>query len=231
LPTVWDDSLREGGEVLAKETDKAFDHIADADWCFYIQGDEVIHEKYLETIKAAMIKYSGDPNVEGLLFNYIHFYGSYEYIGDSRRWYRREIRVIKNDKSIRSFRDAQGFRKNNRKLKVKYIDATVYHYGWVREPQKQQNKIVDFQRLWHDDRFIAAKFPKQDKFVYKLHVDSLTKFGDTHPAVMQDRIENKSWEFVYNIDKKNLTLRVRFLRWIENITGYRIGEYKNYRII
>src|SRR5271154_3494872 len=46
--SVWDDSLREGGRVLAVETDKALDKVSkDSDWAFYIQGDEVIHEKYL----------------------------------------------------------------------------------------------------------------------------------------------------------------------------------------
>jgi glycosyltransferase involved in cell wall biosynthesis len=40
IDTVWDDSLREGGRVLAVETEKAFRAIApDTDWCFYIQGD------------------------------------------------------------------------------------------------------------------------------------------------------------------------------------------------
>jgi len=52
IETVWDDSLREGGKVLADETNKAYDAISpQADWCFYIQGDEVIHEQFLPTIK------------------------------------------------------------------------------------------------------------------------------------------------------------------------------------
>src|SRR6478672_5293005 len=47
IDTVWDDSLREGGRTFALETDKAFEAISkDTDWAFYIQGDEVIHEKY-----------------------------------------------------------------------------------------------------------------------------------------------------------------------------------------
>ncbi len=232
IHTEWDDSLREGGRVLAVETDKAFDAIGnDADWCFYIQGDEVVHEMYLETIKSAMIKYKDDISVDGLLLNYLHFYGSYDYVGDTRRWYRREIRVIKNDKSIRSFRDAQGFRKGKSKLKVKHIDAYVYHYGWVREPQKQQNKVVDFQKLWHDDKFINDKFPEKDQFIYELEVDSLKVFEGSHPKVMLARICNQSWSFNYHIDTKNVSLRVRFLRWIEDMTGIRIGEYKNYTIV
>ncbi len=44
LETVWDDSLREGGKVLAEETNKAFQAAAkDSDWAIYIQGDECIH--------------------------------------------------------------------------------------------------------------------------------------------------------------------------------------------
>ncbi|HEY1111910.1 MAG TPA: glycosyltransferase family 2 protein, partial [Chitinophagaceae bacterium] len=44
IDTVWDDRLREGGRVLAVETNKAFQAISnDSDWCVYIQGDEVMH--------------------------------------------------------------------------------------------------------------------------------------------------------------------------------------------
>ena len=45
--SVWDMSLRSGGKVLAVETDKAKALInPKSDWAFYIQADEVIHEKY-----------------------------------------------------------------------------------------------------------------------------------------------------------------------------------------
>lgn len=96
IETVWDDSQRENGTVLALETNKAFKQISkDTDWCFYIQGDEVIHEKYLPYIKEAMSKHQNQENVDGLLFKYLHFYGSYDYVGDSSKWYSHEIRVIK----------------------------------------------------------------------------------------------------------------------------------------
>ena len=136
IETVWDDSLRKGGQVLAIETNKAFDTISkDTDWCFYIQSDECVHEKHLLAIKNAMQTYKDDKKVDGLLFNYVHFYGHYNYIGNSNRWYSKEIRIIKNDKSIRSYKDAQGFRKlDDSKLNVKQIDAEIYHYGWVKTP-------------------------------------------------------------------------------------------------
>src|SRR5688572_24978219 len=122
IRSVWDNSLREGGKVLAVETNKALDAISpDSDWAFYIQGDEVVHEKYLDTIKQEMLRWKDKPEVEGLLFKYLHFYGTYDFVADSRGWYRHEIRIIRNDKAIRSFKDAQGFRKNDRKLNVKPI--------------------------------------------------------------------------------------------------------------
>ena len=128
IETVWDDSLREGGRVLAVETDKAFAAISpDTDWAFYIQGDEVIHEKYHQVIIEELKKWKDDSRVEGLLLKYLHFYGSYNYVGDSRRWYSREIRILKYNKNIRSFRDAQGFRMIDKKIKVKPIDAYIYH--------------------------------------------------------------------------------------------------------
>ena len=45
--SIWDENLKKGGVVLAIETDKAFQLISpESDWAFYIQADEVIHEKY-----------------------------------------------------------------------------------------------------------------------------------------------------------------------------------------
>ena len=88
----WDDSLRKGGRVLADETNKALQIISsDSTWCFYIQGDEVLHEKDIPSIRAAMLEWENDKKVEGLLFNYTHFYGSYDFIGDSIKWYRKEV--------------------------------------------------------------------------------------------------------------------------------------------
>lgn len=136
IDSVWDNNLKDG-RVLAAETDKAFKEISsDTDWCFYIQADEVVHEEGYEEIIDTMTKWKNAKEVDGLLFKYRHFYGSYDYIGVSSRWYKNEIRIIKNDKRIFSYRDAQGFRKGeNEKLNVKSLNAYIHHYGWVREPK------------------------------------------------------------------------------------------------
>lgn len=231
IETVWDDSLREGGRVLAVETDKAFAAISpDTDWAFYIQGDEVVHEKYYPAIFDAMKKWKDDKNVEGLLFNYLHFYGSYDYIGDSRRWYKREIRIVKYDKGITSFRDAQGFRKNNKLIKVKPVDAFIYHYGWVKPPELQQAKQQHFNKMWHNDEWMEKNIPKINEFDYS-QIDSLARFSGTHPQVMQQRINNKNWNFSFDPTKKKFSMKARFLYWLEKKTGWRLGEYKNFKII
>lgn len=231
IETVWDDSLRKGGEVLAIETNKAFDAIGnDADWCFYIQGDEVLHEMYHNDIMQAMIKWKNDPVTEGLLLKYRHFYGSYDYIGTARGWYRHEIRIIKNDKAIRSYKDAQGFRKNGDKLKVRLIDAYMHHYGWVRPPQIQQLKQLNFNRLWHSDQEIQERIPDVTEFDYS-NTDAVDRFEGSHPAVMHPRIKALNWQFSFDPSERPLKLKEKISRFIEKLTGKRIGEYKNYRKI
>ena len=73
----------------------------------------MVHEADLSIIKAAMENSLQRQEVDGFLFQYRHFFGSYDYVGSSMRWYPNEIRVVRNNKSIYSFGDAQGFRKGN----------------------------------------------------------------------------------------------------------------------
>ncbi len=232
IETIWDDNLRQGGQVLAIETNKAFDAISkDVDWCFYIQSDECVHEKHLASIKEAMMKYKDDKQVDGLLFNYVHFYGTYNYVGNSRRWYRKEIRVIKNDKSIRSYKDAQGFRKtDNSKLNVKPINAEIYHYGWVKPPKAQQTKQEHFHKMWHDDEWMKKNIAQVEEFDYS-QIDSLEEFKGSHPQVFQARIKVADWKFNFDKTQIKLSLKDKFLLFIENTTGWKVGEYKNYKVI
>lgn len=228
VETVWDDSLREGGRVLAEETNKAFQAIPeDSDWAFYIQGDEVVHEKYLPVIKSAMEKYQKNKEVEGLLFKYLHFYGSYDYIGASPRWYSHEIRVVRNNKSIYSYRDAQGFRiGDNQKLKVKPIDAYVYHYGWVKPPESMQKKQEEFNKLWHDDEWVDKHVAKVEEFDYST-VDFLEQFKGDHPKVMQERLKTKNWKFDHDISINRMSLKNKLKYFLRKYLNINIG-YKNY---
>lgn len=232
IHTTWDDSLREGGQVLAIETNKAFRAItALYDWCFYIQGDEVVHEKYLPVIQESMRSYLSDSNVEGLLFDYCHFYGSYDYLATSSNWYKNEIRIIRNDKNFYSYQDAQGFRcYNNRKLNVQKIEASIYHYGWVKDPRAMQAKQESFNKYWHDDHWMQEHIVSAEEFDYS-EIDQLSRFEGTHPMVMKDRIARINWKFDFDPSHNKRSLKQWLKAMSRKILGYEIGEYRNYKII
>lgn len=228
----WDMNLREGGKVYAIETDKALAHVsADTDWIFYIQADEIIPEKYHGVILAAAEKYNHIEKVQGLLFKYLHFYATYDYVGDSRKWYNYEVRMIKNDKRISAYKDAQGFRIGNKKLNVIPLDAEVYHYGWVKSPQQMKAKHKEVVKYYHGDEESIKKFLNSPDLYDFNDFDSLRKFSGTHPIVMKERIAAKNWTISLDIDKKKLKLKDRFLYYFEKLTGIRLFSFKNYKII
>lgn len=229
IETTWDESLRTGGAILAQQTNIALDHVT-GDWAFYLQADEVIHEKDISLIRTAMEEHLHDKRVEGLLFKYLHFYGSFDCVGASRRWYRREIRVVRNGIGVRSWGDAQGFRVNGRKMNVKLIDATMYHYGWVKPPEVQIRKQQSFHKLWHDDAWVERNFGHSNAFDYGSS-GTVRKFEGTHPSVMQKRISEQNWTFDFDEGRGRGPFKERFLDWIADKVGIRIGEYKNYKLI
>jgi len=233
IPTKWDETLTHGGEVYAYETNKAFDAIpVEFDWCFYIQGDEVLHENDLPRVKAAMERWADDREVEGLLFDYLHFYGNFDHVGDSRHWYRREVRVIRNDKSIRSYRDAQGFRREGRKIKAVPADAAIYHYGWVRHPLYMQRKVDAVSRFYSGISAEEAERKAIDQeFDYGGHYDALARFNGSHPRVMEERIKRLNWEAGVDITKKRMNLRYLMLYYFEKLTGIRPFEFRNYTLL
>lgn len=243
IESVWDDSLRKGGLLLAIETNKALDSTpADADWLFYLQADEVLHENDHAAIKEAMQTWKDDKTVDGLLFSYKHFYGSYDYLADSHKWYKNDIRVIRNNKQIRSYKDAQGFRKfetppthaqllsGGEKLRVKHSGASVYHYGWVKHPEFQQNKQKSYHKMWHEDEWLEKNVGHATEFDYTT-AQSLTKFTGPHPAVMLPRVKAQNWEFIYDASKVKLSLKERFYKLGTALFGSIPGEYKNYKLV
>jgi len=231
IETVWDDTMRAGGRVLALETDKAYRAVSgDSDWAFYIQGDEVLHEKYIEPVRQAMLQWKDDPRVDGLLFDYLHFYGSYDYVGASPKWYNHEIRIIRKSDAIYSFRDAQGFQKGKHQhLNVKPAHACMYHYGWVKEPIAMQRKQENFHKLYHPDDWVEKNVVKASEFDFS-GIDALKRFNETHPAVMLDRIAKKNWQFDFDLSMSRMSLKNRAKILLKNALGIELG-YKNYKLI
>lgn len=229
--SVWDKTINTGGKILARETDKAFLLInKDSDWAFYIQADEAVHEDYHAEILKKAEQYKNDTCVDGLVFNYMHFYGSYDYVGDSRKWYNKEVRLIKNDKTISAYRDAQGFRRDGKKLNVKPVDAYVYHYGWVKNPTLMQTKIKNSISFWQENKEALPDLESNDFFDYS-KFDSLQKFTHTHPQPILARIAKQNWNVELNIKQKNFSIKDLFLNRYEKLTGKRLFTFRNFKVL
>lgn len=233
IETVWDDALRQGGRVYAQQTDLALAECR-GDWCIYLQADEVLHEDDYDTIRAEIARADADPSVDALLFRYLHFYGSYEYVGAGRQWYRREIRAFRNSGDVISWGDAQGFRRRDPngesvRLRARQTEARVFHYGWVKPPAVQSRKQRTAHRYWHDDAWIAENFPDGDWFDYDSAFD-LRRHAGAHPALMRERIAaSEPWARRFDPTRlKPKPFMVKLTDWIEDRTGWRIGEYRNF---
>jgi len=221
------------------------------DWLFYLQVDEVVHEKYIEVIRNACNFYLEDNKIEGLLFNYRHFWGDYDHYFTHHGWYPKEIRVIRNLHEIHSWRDAQSFRffsnfepttehyqtkEGARKLNVALIPAEIFHYGWVRPPSTMSNKQHRMGKTW-DSKRVDRKIIDYDYGP----LNKVPQFMGTHPKVMKERISAMNWkgELQYDGDirsgralQKHEKLKYKLRTWIEiNLLGGReLGGFKNYNL-
>ncbi len=240
IDTVWDEKLRADGKILAQQSNIALE-ATKGDWAFYLQGDEVIHEQDLPTIRAAVEKASKMDHVEGLLLDFLNFYGSYEYLNNTRYQHHHEVRLFKNTGKVFSYRDAQGFRKypswadyeaghQGEKLDVLHVPVPVFHYSYVRPPHKMGEKNKHFQSFWHDDKYIQTNFESQEEYDY-YNIERVKRFEGTHPAVMKPIVDAADWIFDPSRTHKVLSLKDRVAYWIEDRIHRRIGEYRNYRVV
>ncbi|MCY7291822.1 MAG: glycosyltransferase family 2 protein [Ferruginibacter sp.] len=232
IDTEWDFNLKENGKILAVETNKAFKEIPpDADWCIYIQGDEVLHEDGYDEIKQAMHTWKADKKVDGLLLKYKHFFGSYDYVGIESHWYRNEVRIIKNNKNFYSYRDAQGFRKDdNKKLNVKKLNAYIHHYGWVQSPLVMKAKNDYKVKIYNNGAYDENNTIVPDDYTNQL-VNALQKYTLPHPKVMQQRIAAVNWKFNYNETTNKLSVKDKFKNITEKLFGVRLFDYRNYKVV
>lgn len=252
IDTEWPEEQLRDGVVYAYQTDIAMGACS-GDWLFYLQVDEAVHEKYLPVIRKRCEDLWDDRRVEGLLFNYRHFWGDYRHYHGGHGWYPREIRAIRNDPAIHSYKDAQSFRyferyegprqkSGTRKLRVAAVDAEIYHYGWVRPPHLMQSKrrIMD-GFYWGRKRADEHHDGEPQAFDYG-PLDRLAVFDGTHPEVMRDWIARMDWQDELQATgrpnplrqpHKHERLKNRLLSFIENrfLGGRRLAAYRNYELL
>ncbi len=252
IPTVWDLDQYPRGMEHAHQTDIA-KAACSGDWLFYLQSDEVVHEEDLPRIRQRCEELLHEYSVEGILFKYRHFWGDYDHYITSHAWYANEIRIVRNDLDIHSWESAQSFRripgfdgvhyrrkKGTAKLKVARVDATIYHYGWVRPPHYMQEKRKAFATI-HNGREKAEEAFRREREEFDFgNLSQLSVYRGTHPAVMQDRIQQFNWADQLERHRQQTTMRhkhellkYRLLTFIEQqfLGGRQIMSFKNYHLI
>lgn len=240
IDTVWDEQMRQGGKIFAQQANIALDACT-GDWLFHIQADEIIHEKDLPTIQRELQQANSNPKIEGLLFDFLNFYGSYKYLNGTRYQHKKEIRIFRSGLDVFSYRDSQGFRKyptpqareqgyKGDKLFVKDIGVPVYHYSYVRPPKAMNEKSKFFAQFWFDDSELNKIFAGREEENYYL-IEKIDPFTSTHPAVMAEWVKNGNYDFdPAKIDSK-MSLKKRIAYWLDSVLGWRLGEYRNYKVL
>ncbi len=234
---TWDEQLYKGGKIFAHETNAALQQCT-GDWCFYLQADEVIHEKDLDVIQKACLSYLHQDIVDGFTLQYYHFFGDYQHYLPIHGWCRKEIRIIRNNKGIYSYNDANSFRKGaNEKLNVIHLPAYVYHYGYVRPPSVMKQKKIIQDNIHSGKETIELA---NDEFSYG-DLSKVPIFKGDHPKVMEERIKNMNWQHKLSFKPVKLNrpkmkhekCTYRFLSFIENnfLGGKQLFGYRNWKTI
>jgi len=185
VPTTWNEGMRKDakvqGFVYGQQKSIALFNCS-GDWAFYLEGDEVVSEKDLGTIRAAMERHLDNPKVEALIFGYLHFYGNKNTYAWSPRWYRTAPRILRN--TIPAWGPKGLFfivledQKSGRYPRAAHSGATIYHYGWVRSEEQMNMKSSSVARFWRN-KASSVDYSAIDPMTLK-------PFLGEHPKVVQD---------------------------------------------
>ena len=163
-------------------------------------------------------RHLGDGKVEALYFRYLHFYGNQNTVANSPRWYRREVRAVRNNIPIWGpkglfFSVVTGYLRM-RYPRAAFADATIYHYGWIRSEEQ-------FNEKWKGTFRHFTHKPYQHTAYAEIDPQVLQPFAGTHPKAVQDWLPPAEGLFRANPDHV-LTRRERknrFMMVIEKWTG------------
>jgi len=229
IDTIWDFSR--GSGVLAHETNRAMAACRGA-WGVYIQADEVLHETGAAALSERIREWDGDARVEGLLVDYLHFFGDFDTVATDRHWYRREVRAVRLGRDIRSYQDAQGFRVGPalRRVRARPTGAGMFHYGWARPLQSMRRKLVAAQDVFPEvAERLAARAAQPEALGW---TPLLRRFTGAHPDAAQSWIApRRAASAGWAMGPRHLRLshlRLYVSDWIERLTGSRLFEYRNY---
>ena len=233
IETEWDERLFSRGFSNAAQTNIAL-AACRGDWCLSLQADEVLHEDDLDALGARLRRYRDDRRVDGLVFEYRHFYADYDHYQDAHSWYRREVRVVRGGRGIRSWKSAQGFRHaDGAKLRVVPAGARIFHYGWVRPPRGMTRKTRALAEVHLGIDGARRYVPDLEQGYDFGQLHGRTPFTGTHPAVMRQRIAACDWHVLPTpTRRKHDQPGQRLLSFTENrLLGFKLAEHRNYVLL
>jgi len=201
--SVWENT-KSGTSFFSSQTNKSLEKCT-GDWCFYLQADEAVHERDYESIKSA-ISHAEQAGKNAIVFDYLHFEKNYSKLrktySEGFDCYEDEVRLFKNDATVMSWGDAQGFckkdgyglslRKIENELYIPHIN--IYHYGYV----KSAKKMLDKKKALNEYYFNEAHFSEEQKHKELAKIKNakdeyefsfqLNDFNGVHPSSMKERI-------------------------------------------
>jgi hypothetical protein len=185
LHTQWNEGIRSDysvkGFVYGQQKSVALFNCT-GDWAFYLEADEVVHERELAPIRHAMERHLEEERVEALAFDYLHFYGNANTYAWSPGWYRTEARIVRN--TIPAWGPEGLFfvvldsHKRGRYPRAAHTGATIYHYGWLRSEAEMNLKLSSVEGHW-GSASKPVRYEEVDGAVLRL-------FDGAHPAVMRE---------------------------------------------
>ena len=225
IESTWDPTL--GPAMLAVETQRAMAACRNS-WGIYIQADEVLADGGAALLREAIERHEANTGVEGVLVDYLHFYGGFDTVARNRSWYRREVRAVRLNPAIgvRSYRDAQGFRVGPGKRRINAVrsSAMMHHYGWARpawalNAKRAEDRALDpVTRQILDGRPLLPWFP------------GIEAFRGEHPAVAREWVAARRTgeRLIAPAKSEPGHFRLRALGVVERWTGWRPFEFRNY---
>ena len=99
-----------------------------------------------------------------------------------------------------------------------------------KSPAQMAKKIKNFSALWHSDAELNEILKDNQHWDFTAY-DSLEKFTGTHPTVMQSRIASQNWKIEIDTTRKNFSFKDRILYYFEKLTGIRLFDFSNFKII
>ncbi len=233
IPTTWNERMRSDtgvrGFAYGQQKSIALFNCT-GDWAFYLEADEVVHEDDLPAIRACMERHLGNPRIEALVFDYLHFYGNRNTIVWSPAWYRQAARVIRNTipawapKGL--FFTVLDSPRRGRYPRAALCDgARIFHYGWVRSEEQLQRKHRAIKPLFGSPQDTGTLMGRIDPQV-------LRPFTGTHPETVEDWLPEAEGCFHAdpNYRPSARERRHRLMAALERLLGLRFNR-SHYRLV